>query len=405
MDTINWVVNNKYFRYFLFSLLGFIAVVSVVQGFYNAQQLSQDFQWSPTVLLLEGSNPYSTYLKGDPNGSIIKAQAPNYAHSMYLVLIPFGLMEWETAKIVWATLNVVIGVLIVLILSKSLDLSSKQTTLVLLIFLASTPFRNGLGNGQQGLIMLFAFTTMLLSSSYWASATAGCGYFKYSFAPPFAAYLLFERGYKHFFGSLIPGFVGFVFFWLITDGSFFKTLIQPLYVSSKAVGAGKADLMTIIGSITQSGTFSHIIGYYLLPLILSIILGYIAYKYIRTLHVSFAFISATSLLLFKHLNYDFVFLLPAFALSIKYVRNYASMYIFSTIIFIWFGWKAIYELTTRLDALEWLTVFTSTYVSFLLVLSVVLAIPFTVTSQDLGSGRAGISWQVGSKSLSDKGDR
>ena len=405
MDTGNWVVNKKYFRYFLFSLLGLIAVVSVVRGFYNALQLSQDFQWSPTVLLLEGNNPYSTYLKGDPNGTIIKAQVPNYAHAMYLVLIPFGLMEWETAKIVWAALNVVLGVLIVLILSKSLNLSSEQTTLVLLFFLASTPFRNGLGNGQQGLIMLLAFTTMLLSNSYWSSATAGCGYFKYSFAPPFAAYLLFERGYKHFFGSLIPGFVGFVFFWLITGGPFLETLIQPLYVSSKAVGAGKADLMTVMELITQNGTFTYVLGYYLLPLLLSIVFAYISYQCIDNLYVSFAFISATSLLLFKHLDYDFVFLLPAFALSIRYAHNYASMYIISVITFIWFGWKAIYELTTRLDTLEWLTVSTSTYVSFLLVLSVVLAIPYTVTSQDLGSDRGGISWQAGSKSLSGKDDR
>ena len=338
------------------------------------------------MLLLEGENPYKVYLDGDPNKSIIKAQAPNYAHAIYIVLAPFGMMDWETAKITWAIFNVLVGIVTAIMLTAAFELSSKQSVFVLLIFLASTPFRNGVGNGQHGLLMLFAFTAMVQSSRYWSSLTAGCGYFKYSFAPPFAAYLLFNRGSKHLLTSLLPGVLGFALFWSITGGSFWETLIYPLSVSSSAVGAGRADLMTVTEAMTQEGSWSYLFGYYGLPIIFTISGSYFAAYYIKSFSISFSFICVLSLLLFKHLSYDFVFLLPSFCIAIRYVEKKTSKYILAIILFVWFGWKLIYEIGSRIESIEWILVLRSPYLSFLLMIGLAVSLAFLEKDVDPSEG-------------------
>jgi hypothetical protein len=369
----------SYLKRGLLALLVVAAVASTARGIWNASQVSKDFQWSPTVLLLDGENPYEVYLNGDPDSALIKAQTPNYAHAMYLMLTPFGLMDWGVAKIAWALLNVAVGFLIVLILSELLKLSKDKTLFVFLTFFASNSFRIGLGNGQHGLIMLLAFLVIPVSRKYWSSFTAGIGYFKYSFAPPFAAYLFFRRGTFQFFASLLPGITGFFVFWIITGGPFWETLTQPLLVSSQGVALGSADIMTIAEKLTNEGSIYHYIGYYLLPILLSLCGAYYASKKIIEKSSSFAFLCLISLVSFKHLSYDFVFLLPAFAVAIKNIKNISSKYVISVILFVWFGWKVVYEITSRVSALDWLLVLRSPYLNLFLMLSIVVAIPFAST--------------------------
>jgi hypothetical protein len=53
-------MNQPIFKKFLLIGLLLAAVVSIYQGYSNAQKIdgSDDFQWSPAVLYLEGTNPY-----------------------------------------------------------------------------------------------------------------------------------------------------------------------------------------------------------------------------------------------------------------------------------------------------------------------------------------------------------
>lgn len=387
--------NNKYVKWLLFSVLGIAAMASVGRGVSNALQMSGDFQWSPTILLLDGKNPYEVFLDGNPDDTIIKIQYPNYAHGMYVVLIPFGMMEWETAKIAWAAFNVIAGILVVLMLARISALTREQIALVALIFLASAPFRNAVASGQQSLIMLLAFTALLLSNRRWSSVTAGCGYFKYSFAPPFAAYLLFKRGVSHFFASLLPGIIGFVVFWGITGGPFWETLIQPLLVSARAMQPGMADLMTIAETITQEGSLAHLVGYYGLPIAVSLGAAYVAATFIQRADVAFAFLCVVCLVTFKHLSYDFIFLLPAFVVCIRYLQNYASRYVLSVVLFVWFGWKGIQEVVGRVDGWGKMSVLMSPYLNFVLVASAAIAILFvTSTSIEdrIGPNATSKSW-------------
>lgn len=370
----------RYIKRGLLALLVVAAVVSTARGIWNASRVSKDFQWSPTVLLLNGENPYEVYLEGDPDGSLIKTQNPNYAHAIYLILTPFGLMNWEVAKIAWAFFNVFVGLLIVLVLVRLFNLTTEQAVFVVLTFFASSPLRRGLGNGQHALIMLLALLVIPISSKYWSSFTAGFGYFKYSFAPPFAAYLLFKRGIFHFLASLVPGIVGFFVFWMITGGPFWETLIQPLLVASQNVESGAADIMTVTDKIIHQGGIVYFSGYYVLPVLISIYGAHFAANNIDKKSISFAFLCIISLASFNHGAYDFVFLLPVLIVAVKNVNRFISKYIISVVLFVWFGWKVIYELTSRLDSLEWLSVLMSPYLNLVLVLSTAVVLPFLSTA-------------------------
>lgn len=371
-----------YLKYFVLVFLATAALISTGRGIYNATNVSMDFQWGGSVILLEGDNPYKVYLEGRQDIYTKEMSPPNYAHSLYLALTPFGLMSWDTAKISWAVFNVFIGILVVLIVVRSFNLTIEQSLFVAFIFLAGSPFRIGIGNGQQGLIMLFAFSALLTSSSYWSSLAAGCGYFKYSFAPPFASYLLFKRGVWHFLTSLLPGVAGFIVFWAITGGPLVETLIHPLLVSSQSVASGSADIMTITESVTQEGSIPFLIGYYFIPISISLLGGYISFKFTDNKNVSFAFLCVISLLSFKHLSYDFVFLLPVLCLAIKNIYKYTSVYILSVVLFVYFGWKVVYELTSRFDSLSSLAVLKSPYLNLFLLLSIAVAIPYMASSTE-----------------------
>ena len=85
---------TAFLRGLLLAPFAALAVYCLVQGFLDALVGSQDFQWSPTVLLTQGKNPYAWYLSGNADGRIILSQQPNYLHLLYLrscALRPDGL--------------------------------------------------------------------------------------------------------------------------------------------------------------------------------------------------------------------------------------------------------------------------------------------------------------------------
>ena len=199
-------------------LLAAVSLISVAQGFINALNNSQDFEWSPAVIFLDGQNPYQYYLSGNHNHRIILSQAPVYAHALYVLLVPLAALRWDQAKIIWAMLNIGAAVLIAMIIGRRFGLTGYPFWWVLLVFLASTPFRNGVGNGQQSTFTLLAFCALLYPKSATNSFWAGFGYIKYSFAPPLAMYVGIKRGGKHLMISLLPGILGYLIFIVYIGG-------------------------------------------------------------------------------------------------------------------------------------------------------------------------------------------
>ena len=91
--------NKKIFNNFLIFLIIILGFLSLSQGIKNALFNSQDFQWSPSLLLRNGINPFDYVLTNDSHEKIIKTQIPNYFHGLYVIFLPFTLLNWETAKL------------------------------------------------------------------------------------------------------------------------------------------------------------------------------------------------------------------------------------------------------------------------------------------------------------------
>lgn len=326
------------------------AMVSVAQGVMNARRSSQDFQWSPSLIFLQGDNPYQVFLDGDKNRRIILTQGPNYAHALYSLLTPIAALNWGSAKIVWALLNVIASVIIAVFLSRRAGLSANLTLLVLLVFLCSTPFRSGISNGQQATFTLAAFCATLFETRATSYLWAGLGYLKYSFAPPLAFYIWFRKGFKMLGLSLIPFFVGYLIFLARVGGDPLTVLVQPLQVAMRAVSFGTADLMSLgaIAFPSKTGK-AYLLVTYMLPLLIGAGVAFAAVRYVKNDVLRFAVICLTPLFLFKHLPYDFIFLLPAFICSVAYMHEHrgASLSILSVVLIDWFGLMLFDNLYTK----------------------------------------------------------
>ncbi|HVC48284.1 MAG TPA: glycosyltransferase family 87 protein [Terracidiphilus sp.] len=130
------------------------AAVSAAAGVANAVRHSQDFQWSPTRLLLHHINPWQVELAGDPHHQLILSQGPNYAHFLYLLFAPFGAISFPVARLVWAFCNLALAGVALWYCQRIFRLSRQEWGVAAILFLLGTPFRNSVGNGQQSLLVL-----------------------------------------------------------------------------------------------------------------------------------------------------------------------------------------------------------------------------------------------------------
>ncbi|MFM1807203.1 MAG: hypothetical protein RL212_1462 [Pseudomonadota bacterium] len=326
----------------LLLMLAVAAAISTLQGFSNALQFSQDFQWSPSVLFSEGINPYTYYLNGNEDKRVILSQAPNYSHLTYVGLLPFSYLSWDVAKLAWAISTLFCAIVSVRILSKHAGLSDAETLIILFLFLCSTPLRNTIGNGQHGVLVLLCFSALFLEKQGLGSIFIGFGFFKYSFAPPMLLYLFFSRGLKFAVLSLITCVSGWLLFSLYVVENPIETLMQPLKVSANAVGNGSADIMTISGFVfSNKESVVDRILVYLIPVGLSIAFAWFIAKIGGTTVFKFSLIGIACLVTFKHLGYDFVFLLPAFVYAFKNRNNILAKVAMFLVLFNWFGLKVI----------------------------------------------------------------
>ncbi len=140
-----------------------LGAVSGAQGFVNAVKPagSQDFQWSPSRYLLRHENPYQLYLahragelKDNP---FPLSQVPNYPASALVFLWPLAAIDLDIAKWLWATANMLLGIGCVALVARMIGMNAVAAVGLVGLFFMSTPVRNTIGNGQQGLFSLFFF--------------------------------------------------------------------------------------------------------------------------------------------------------------------------------------------------------------------------------------------------------
>lgn len=175
-----------------------VALFSVYLGSGRALQpeFQQDFQWLPMVLLIDGYLPSEAYSVIQSHSSEwFLSQAPNYPPSALLFFSPIGWLDWPQAQVAWLIINLASSV-IILSLLKSLFFKNSSSYLFPLfvnLFLASTPLRVGLTNGQHALPSMAFFLLVIYLSNrkpIFAGLAMALSWLKFTLTMPLAALVL-----------------------------------------------------------------------------------------------------------------------------------------------------------------------------------------------------------------------
>lgn len=325
-----FLLRNKTYERAL-KLLAWLAIlVLVAHSLRNASVYSQDFQWSGARALLQGDNPYGSYLNTNSRSVFIKSQAPNYLQLYYLMLLPFAPLSERIANITWGICNVIMlfaSAWILLDLMKVSMLPQWRYILIMLFALTGFPARNAIGNGQSSIFVLFSISlgfwflqnNKLVLPPAWqriiGASIFGISYIKYSFAPVFGLFLLFASSLPIALASLLPSAIGACSFLVLFKD--ISILSGPFVVSSQTMQGsyGIGDLLSLINAFLggMSSYQFKLIGYSLVALTIYAIWWFRNYEPRRF----FAIAALLSLMFVTHLGYDYVFLiiLLAFAFS------------------------------------------------------------------------------------------
>ncbi len=338
------------------------AAVSLFAGIRNSLSRSQDLQWSGAHLTLQHIDPYSQFLRHDPEHRILLSQVPNYLHQLYILLLPLGALSFSQAKPIWAFLNCLFAVLIAFVLRRIYDLSRSQALLLLLLLFSSTPFRIVLGNGQQSLFELLFFCLIFyFTRSTGQGIALGLSYSKYSFSPVVFLYLFFRRKFRVLAISLVLPLLGLLAMGLLVHGSLLTLSTEPLAVSRADTINGLGNLMTIIQFVCR-----NVLSLALTQKIMATaaLLATVIFTFALSRRQNMvprrdaAALAVATLMFFPHRTYDYVFLAIPLAAALTVPFRLAKTYILATVALLWFGIKFVpASLSPGAQLIEQLTVF------------------------------------------------
>ena len=232
--------NKNHFLY----LLIFVSIISFINTIEKGLVNGCDFQWQPAVLLWEGINHYEKFItngKGD-----FLCQNGEYAHLLHILLYPFTLYKWETARILWLVLNIVFVFLIPVLICKTFKLSRYKTILLLLIFITCYPSRMTLSYGQQSLFVMFFMMFPFIFKNNISFFFSGLSYVKYSSGYVVFLNFLASKQYKYFILASIPYLAGWILYFLITKSDPVINFFEPIQLSLKKGYIRDTDFFSLI---------------------------------------------------------------------------------------------------------------------------------------------------------------
>ena len=303
----------------LLALLLLAAFPSLLIGIRRALTDSRDLQWGGAWLLRHHIDPWAEAIHGYPH-HLPFFSPPNYLHHLYVLLLPLSLLRVTTAAALWCTLNIALSIGCVLLLRRLLALPMQHTIALLCLLWMSSPFRVTMASGQMSLVELFCFIAVFSAfSTPIRGAAFGLSLAKYSFSPPTALFFLLRRRFAILAIAIAIAVAGLLAAHALVPTSLATLATEPLALAGRAVWPGVADLMTLVETVltraTPKATAQH--AAYAVSLLASLLYALL----LRTRRLSrgteLALLSVVSLFLFKHLIYDYVFLLPALALALS----------------------------------------------------------------------------------------
>ena len=304
---VNTFNNHKYLFIFLYILL---FILTYYIAFTISLNMSQDMQWYPSTLFWQGLNPYQEYLDGR---KWFLAQAPNYAHLLYILMYPLVYIEWENVKIIWAILNITLFTSIIF-----LFLFKGKTSLTFLLFIlffliAGHPILKVIWNGQISIIILFFTTIAWLyrkESFILTSIALSIIFIKYSFGLPILLSFLLAGYYKEVIIAVLINLLAIIFYSFIFDISIIDSILLPIKVAMIATNIGAIDLISLERLLIQNNFIDIKISYFLIIFIFLLYVSYILknYRYLseNTIISSGILLSIST---FFHFGYDHIILL------------------------------------------------------------------------------------------------
>ena len=305
--------------FFLFSIILVLIQISYEFNYFDFYNLNLDFndlKYSGSRLFLENENVYQIYLNDAYDKKIKYSQYPNYSIASIYFHLPLGFFSFDFSKIIWRVLSVVLLIHIYLILS-NFELKIKNKDLVIfgsMIFLLfSKPFHVLINTGNFSIICFWAYIFYFFGKKNNIFVSLLITSIKYSFAPILFFYAIYK---KNFFKIFLVCFVTILFlihFSYKFDYDFIKLMVAPLQIGASSTASGFLDFQTLLGNHPK-----NIFLRYGLILITSLSLFYIILKYTQRNELfDLSIVSILTILFYKHLYYDIIFLLPVLIYSFK----------------------------------------------------------------------------------------
>jgi hypothetical protein len=232
-----------------------IGALSFVVGVINATSHggSKDFQWSIARYLLSQENPYRLYLDYKAgrlvSSPFVASELPVYPASSEIFLWPLAAIDYGTATWIWAGLNGLFAVGCVLLTARIANLRGPIVLCLVGLFLASTPVRNTIGNGQQGLWSLFFLLSAVHCQQQKRWVLAGlflaASWLKYTITAPLSI-IFIRRGSRAPIGVAIGTHIALTLFlgiWMQDNP--FRLLVSPFILSDTAQSASMFDVMAV----------------------------------------------------------------------------------------------------------------------------------------------------------------
>lgn len=300
-------------------ILLLLATASLSVGLYNAligPEASFDFQWPSARAIYLGYSPYHIdALPKEIQTHILTTRTVNLHAgdinfpSSISLLLPYAILDWTHAKLLWAISNLLFAGLAVSILfhfSRPLPQRLKWT--VGLLFFASTPLRVVLGNGQHSLLAL-AFTLLgcatminfpILSGFFLAVAL-----FKYHLVAPLMILFLIRQKFAPL--GIALGIHLIISIWIskVVNIGPIQLTTQCIASAKGLQNAGWIDLPSLLGSQLPLSVI------YALVATITATIAYLMWVHRRTIS-TLEFLSITSVLsvlAVYHRIYDFVLLI------------------------------------------------------------------------------------------------
>ncbi len=298
-------------QWLILAALTLAAAISLIVGCRGALHSSKDMQWGASHLLLQHVDPYAEALHGYPH-HLDHLSPPNYLPEFYLLLSPLAALPFTAAAAAWCMVTLLLSVVSMALLEKIFLLHRTHSLALLLLLWCSAPFRTMLQVGQMSMLELCFFCLVFYAAERWAGLGLGLSFAKYSFSPVAISWFVFRDRYRLLLFSLAAPALGLVGAWMMIATPLTTLSFEPLKVSQTSVWPGMADLMTFTEyGLRDLGVRASQAGLAAYTVAVAAAFGFSFALRRKSLSraAEFTLIAVASLFTFKHLIYDYIFLL------------------------------------------------------------------------------------------------